>query len=199
MFKIPKQEYATEFMELAVKRVQSGEGIVKVAQELGLVEQTLRNWVKATKAGKFSLPGAKAVTPEQMFQAWEFARGSEPTFAALVEGWSSTELVALANYLIDTKRPAAIASLRTTLQRVNKSRGQSWTIKRAKGAARYTIGATAKPRGRNAIGTVTVRTVPTLNRENILEIVGKFGARLNPTDRKEFADACYVAAKGLGS
>lgn len=47
MFKIPKQEYTTEFKELAVKRVQSGEGVAKAARELGLVEQTLRNWVKA--------------------------------------------------------------------------------------------------------------------------------------------------------
>jgi transposase len=66
MFKIPKQEYTAEFKELAVKRVQGGEGIAKVARELGLVEQTLRNWVKAAKAGKLNPPGTKAVTPEQM-------------------------------------------------------------------------------------------------------------------------------------
>ena len=66
MFKIPKQEYTPEFKELSVKRVQSGEGIAKVARELGLVEQTLRNWVKAAKSGKLNPPGTKAVTPEQM-------------------------------------------------------------------------------------------------------------------------------------
>jgi transposase len=37
-----------------------------VARDLGLVEQTLRNWVKAAKAGKLHAPGAKMVTPEQM-------------------------------------------------------------------------------------------------------------------------------------
>jgi transposase len=37
-----------------------------VAKELGLVEQTLRNWVKAAKAGKLNAPGAKAITPEEM-------------------------------------------------------------------------------------------------------------------------------------
>ena len=37
-----------------------------VARDLGLVEQTLHNWVKAAKAGKLQVPGAKAVTPEQM-------------------------------------------------------------------------------------------------------------------------------------
>jgi transposase len=66
MFKIPKQEYTAEFKELAVKRVGSGETVGAVARDLGLVEQTLRNWVKAAKAGKLYPPGAKMVTPEQM-------------------------------------------------------------------------------------------------------------------------------------
>ena len=66
MFKIPKQEYTAEFKELAVKRVRSGQGIAAVARELGLVEQTLRNWVKAAKAGKLNPLGVKSITPEQM-------------------------------------------------------------------------------------------------------------------------------------
>ncbi|HOM13284.1 MAG TPA: IS3 family transposase, partial [Rubrivivax sp.] len=41
-------------------------GIVVAAKELGLVEQTLRNWVKASAAGKLTAPGAKPMTPEQM-------------------------------------------------------------------------------------------------------------------------------------
>jgi len=66
MFKIPKQEFTAEFKESAVKRVRSGESVGAVARELGLVEQTLRNWVKAAKAGKLHPPGVKTVTPEQM-------------------------------------------------------------------------------------------------------------------------------------
>lgn len=66
MFKIPKQEYTAEFKELAVKRVKEGQGIGAVSRELGLVEQTLRNWVKADKHGKLNPPGGKAVTAEQM-------------------------------------------------------------------------------------------------------------------------------------
>ena len=66
MSKIPKQEYTAEFKALSEKRVQGGEGIAQVARELGLVEQTLRNWVKAAKAGKLNPPGTKPVTPEQM-------------------------------------------------------------------------------------------------------------------------------------
>jgi transposase len=66
MFKIPKPEFTAEFKELAVKRVKSGLTIGAVARELGLVEQTLRNWVKAAEQGKLNPPGAKTVTPEQM-------------------------------------------------------------------------------------------------------------------------------------
>ena len=66
MFKIPKQEYTAEFKELAVKRVKSGQSIGAVAKGLGLVEQTLRNWVKAAAVGKLNAGGAKPITPEQM-------------------------------------------------------------------------------------------------------------------------------------
>ena len=36
------------------------------AKEPGLVKQTLRNWVKASAAGKLTTPGTKPVTPAQM-------------------------------------------------------------------------------------------------------------------------------------
>jgi transposase len=63
--KIPKQEYTAEFKEQAVKHAQAV-SIVVAAKELGLVEQTLRNWVKAADAGKLVGAGTKPVTPEQM-------------------------------------------------------------------------------------------------------------------------------------
>lgn len=66
MKKIPKQEYTAEFKELSVKRVKAGQSVGAVARELGLIEQTLRNWVKAAAAGKLNGPCAKVVTPEQM-------------------------------------------------------------------------------------------------------------------------------------
>ena len=59
-------EYTTEFKELAVKRVKDGQSLGAVAKELELVEQTLRNRVKAADAGMLSGPGSKQVTPEQM-------------------------------------------------------------------------------------------------------------------------------------
>jgi len=64
--KIPKQEYTAEFKELAVKRVKDGQSVGAVAKELGLVEQTLRNWVKAAAAGKLNGAGGKKVTLEEM-------------------------------------------------------------------------------------------------------------------------------------
>ena len=66
MTKISKREYTTEFKELAVKRVKAGQSAGAVAKDLGMIEQTLRNWVKAAAAGKLNGAGAKVVTPEQM-------------------------------------------------------------------------------------------------------------------------------------
>jgi transposase len=63
---IPKQAYTAEFKELAVKRISDGQGIPAVARELGVNDQTLRNWVKAAAAGKLQGPGSKAVTAEAM-------------------------------------------------------------------------------------------------------------------------------------
>jgi transposase len=64
--KIPKQQYTIEFKELAVKRVKDGLSAGAAAKELGLVEQTLRNWVKAAAAGTLNGAGTPVVTPEQM-------------------------------------------------------------------------------------------------------------------------------------
>jgi len=52
--------------ELAGKRVQGGQTVGAVARDLGLVEQTLRNWVKAAAAGTLNGAGSKVVTPEEM-------------------------------------------------------------------------------------------------------------------------------------
>ena len=46
--KIPKQQYTLEFKQLAVKRIQAGEGYELVANELGMSSQTLRYWVRAS-------------------------------------------------------------------------------------------------------------------------------------------------------
>jgi transposase len=63
---IPKQAYTAEFKELAVKRVSDGQSIPAVAKELGMNDQSLRNWVKAAAAGKLKGAGSKVVTAEAM-------------------------------------------------------------------------------------------------------------------------------------
>ena len=64
--KIPKQAYTTEFKELAVKRVKDGQSVSVVCKELGLSDQTVRNWVKAAEEGKLNGSGGRVVTPEEM-------------------------------------------------------------------------------------------------------------------------------------
>ncbi len=64
--KIPKAEYTHEFKLEAVKRVEGGRTVAEVARELGLIEQTLRNWVNASRKGKLVADPAKPVTVEQM-------------------------------------------------------------------------------------------------------------------------------------
>ncbi|WP_244134260.1 IS3 family transposase, partial [Burkholderia gladioli] len=60
------QSYTAEFKVAAVQRVEDGQGFAVVARELGMSEQTLRNWVKVEASGKLNGAGAKPVTPEQM-------------------------------------------------------------------------------------------------------------------------------------
>ncbi|MET3109177.1 transposase [Oxalobacteraceae bacterium GrIS 2.11] len=66
MKKISKQAYTTEFKELAVQRVKSGEPVSTVVKELGLSDQTLRNWMKAAAEGNLKGAGRRVVTPEEM-------------------------------------------------------------------------------------------------------------------------------------
>lgn len=64
--KIPKQAYTAEFKELAVKRVQDGQSVGMVCRELGLSDQTLRNWIKAAAEGRLNGAGGRVVTAEEM-------------------------------------------------------------------------------------------------------------------------------------
>ena len=67
MKKLPKQSYTAEFKQMAVKRVKAG--LVSnwaIAKELGVGDQTLRNWVNAFDEGKLGGAGAKIVSAEQM-------------------------------------------------------------------------------------------------------------------------------------
>jgi transposase len=67
MVKIPRKAYTLEFKQEAVRLVESGQRVSEAARSLGLVEQTLANWVKAHRAGKLRGSGRSAeLTAEQM-------------------------------------------------------------------------------------------------------------------------------------
>jgi len=66
MKKLPRQAFTVEFKTQAVDRVAAGQSITVVSDELGINDQTLRNWVKASQAGKLAGAGAKVITPTEM-------------------------------------------------------------------------------------------------------------------------------------
>jgi len=67
MTKSTRARYTLEFKQEAVRLVESGQSIAAAARSVGVVEQTLFNWVKAKREGR--LKGAnssQAVSAEQM-------------------------------------------------------------------------------------------------------------------------------------
>ncbi len=59
--------YTLEYKQEAVRLVESGQSIAAAARSLGVVEQTLFNWVKAHRVGTLKGAGEKPkVTAEQM-------------------------------------------------------------------------------------------------------------------------------------
>ena len=53
MTKSTRARYTLEFKQEAVRLVESGQSIAAAARSLGVVEQTLVNWVKAKREGRF--------------------------------------------------------------------------------------------------------------------------------------------------
>ena len=66
MTKATRAQYTLEFKQEAVRMVESGQRIAAAARSLGVVEQTLYNWVKAQRQGELKGAGGKSVTAEQM-------------------------------------------------------------------------------------------------------------------------------------
>lgn len=67
MKKIPRVRYTLEFKLEALRRIRGGEAVLGVARELGVPEQTIRNWIKAQADGKLgTAANGKPITPEQM-------------------------------------------------------------------------------------------------------------------------------------
>ena len=67
MKRVPKAAYTLEFKLEALRRVRGGEPVRRIAREIGVPEQSIRNWIKARAAGKLgSVDNGKPITPEQM-------------------------------------------------------------------------------------------------------------------------------------
>lgn len=66
MTKTTRACYTLEFKQEAVRLVEAGQSQASVARTLGLVEQTLFNWVKANRQGRLKGADSKPVSAEQM-------------------------------------------------------------------------------------------------------------------------------------
>jgi transposase len=64
--KSPRGQYTLEFKEEAVRLVESGQSMAEVARKLGMIDQTLFNWVKAKREGRLAGADSKPVSAEQM-------------------------------------------------------------------------------------------------------------------------------------
>ena len=67
MTKAKRGRYTLEFKQEAVRLVESGQTMAAAARSLGVVEQTLGNWIKLHRAGTLKGTGGKQqVSAEQM-------------------------------------------------------------------------------------------------------------------------------------
>ena len=66
MTKTSRARYTLEFKQEAVRLVQAGQSMAAAARTLGVVEQTLYNWVKAQRLGKLTGADSKPVSAEQV-------------------------------------------------------------------------------------------------------------------------------------
>jgi transposase len=64
--KTTRAQYTLEFKQEAVRLVHSGQSIAAAARTLGVVDQTLFNWVKADRQGKLNGADSRFVSAEQM-------------------------------------------------------------------------------------------------------------------------------------
>ena len=67
MERLPRKIYTYEFKLEAVRLVESGQRVAEAARSLGVIEQTLSNWIKAHKSGKLRANGrGSKLTAEQI-------------------------------------------------------------------------------------------------------------------------------------
>jgi transposase len=66
MSQVKRSRYTLEYKAEAVRLVRSGQSIAAVARTLGISDQTLHNWIKASDQGRLSGAASKPVSAEQM-------------------------------------------------------------------------------------------------------------------------------------
>jgi len=67
MTKANRARYTLEFKQEAVRLVEAGQSPASAARTLGMVEQTLANWVRASREGKLNGDESRSkVSAEQM-------------------------------------------------------------------------------------------------------------------------------------
>ena len=66
MEKLTRRRYTLEYKQEAVRLVTSGQRVSAAAKSLGIVEQTLANWVKADKAGQLRGLSSEQLSAERM-------------------------------------------------------------------------------------------------------------------------------------
>ena len=66
MKKPTRARYTLEFKQEAVRLVEGGQSQALVAKNLGVAEQTLFNWVKASRQGSLKGADSTPVSAEQM-------------------------------------------------------------------------------------------------------------------------------------
>lgn len=55
MERLPRRVYTCEFKMEAVRLVEPGQSVAEASRSLGVIEQTLSNWIEAHKAGKLTV------------------------------------------------------------------------------------------------------------------------------------------------
>ena len=66
MAKTSRARYTLEFKQESVRLVENGQSTAAVTRTLGVVDQTLFNWVKTQSQGKLTGADSKPVSAEQM-------------------------------------------------------------------------------------------------------------------------------------
>jgi transposase len=66
MSQVKRSRYTLEYKAEAVRLVRSGQSIAAVARTLGISDQTLHNWIKASDQGRLAGASSKPVSAEQM-------------------------------------------------------------------------------------------------------------------------------------